>query len=803
MKYGYFNDDLKEYIITNPKTPVKWINYIGNLSFGGFIDQTGGSLICKGDPAINRIVKYIPQLPKSDFNGETCYIRFKENNQYKLFSPFYTPTLNNYESYECKVGMGYSKYESIFFGIKSEITVFVPRGSDRVIRDIRVTNLCEKPLEIDIIPVVEYTHFEAFKQFNNADWVPQTMMSEIVNEEEDLKTLLQFAFMRKGKVVNYFTSNYPISSFETRRCSFLGENGFGSFMSPKSLEEKELNNGIALRGDNIAALMHHLGILYPGESKRIITQLGQTNNLEKEKDRINYFRVESNVDTAFKELNNYWNDLLSKCIVDTPDKAMNSMLNIFNPRQCNTTLNWSRYLSLYQLGLGARGIGFRDSAQDIMGVVGHSKEEAKSLLKKLLSVQKRDGSAMHQFNPITMIANEGDSREEEDRDSFYGDDHLWIILSVSSYLKETGDISFLNEEIAFYDKDKYDKPIESGTVLEHLKRALEFTKNSRGKHGLPLLGFADWNDTVNLPKGAESIFNANLYGVGLLEMIDLSKYLNNHQDIDSYKKDYEDMKSIVNQHAWDGKWYIRYFDDLGNPYGSSINKHGKIYTNAQSWTVFSGFAEQDRAVLALESLNKFLNTKNGIKLSFPGYNGYDRNIGGVTSYPPGAKENGGIFLHANPWAMIAETKCGNGNRAFKYYNQINPATKNDLIDEFECEPYVYPQNILGDEHPQFGLARNSWLSGTASWTYQAGIKYILGVMPTYEGLMLDPCIPSDWDRFKITRVFRNAKYNIEVKNPKRIQKGVISITIDGKEIKGNILPIYKDKDEHDVIVVMG
>ncbi len=802
MNYGHFNDDSKEYVITNPKTPVKWINYIGGLSFGGFVDQTGGSLICRKDPATNRIVKYIPQLPLSDFNGETMYIRIKEKDGYRIFSPFYTPTLDKYDQYECHVGMGYSTYISEFYGVRSEVTIFVPRDSERVLRDIKITNLREENLEIDLIPVVEYTHFEAMKQFNNADWVPQTMMSDLVVEKGDLKTVLQYAFMRKDTNVNYFTSNHPISSFTTDKNHFLGDNGYGTFKRPKSLEKDELDNYLALRGDNIVALMHHLDTVKPKETRRIITQLGQCEGIENETKEINYYREEANVEKAFLDLKKYWKNLLNKLVVDTPNKEMNSMLNIFNPRQCNTTLNWSRYLSLYQLGLGARGIGFRDSSQDVMGIVGHSKDEAKKLLRMLMSVQKRNGSAMHQFNPVTMIANEGDSREEEDRDDFYGDDHLWIVLAVNAYLKETGDFSFVDEMIPFYEKDKEENPLETASVLEHLKRSLMFTRTHTGKHGLPLLGFADWNDTVNLPKGAESVFIANLYGVALNEMIDLYTFLDDNTLVSKYKKYYQHMKDVVNEVAWDGEWYTRYFDHLGEPIGSKVNSEGKIYANAQSWTVFSGFATEERKNIALDSLNKYLNTSKGIKLSYPGYNGYEEEKGGVTTYPPGAKENGGIFLHSNPWVMIAETKRGNGTYAFQYYNQINPATKNNIIEEFECEPYVYPQNILGDEHPQFGLGRNSWLSGTASWTYQAGIKYILGIMPTYQGLKIDPCIPKEWKKFSVVKEYRNAIYNIEVLNSNCKEKGVVKVIVDGKEIRGNNLPIFDDSKEHNVKVFM-
>lgn len=802
MKYGYFNDDNKEYIITNPKTPVKWINYIGDLSFGGFLDQTGGSLICKGDPATNRITKYIPQLPDSDFKGETAYIRIKEKEKYKIFSPFYTPTLDDYDFYECRVGMGYSKYVSSFYGINCEITVFVPLNDHREIRDIKITNTRSESIEIDFIPLVEYTHFDALKNFTNADWVPQTMMSDILDSQDEFPILLQYAFMRKNEKMNFFTSNFPISSYESHRENFLGNNGYGTFKSPQALLEKELSNSLVKRGNNIGVLMHHMGKLEPGQSQRIITQLGQMDDIEEEKVKIVYYRNEKNVDKAFKELNIHWDKLLENFHVKTPNKAFDSMINIFNPRQCDTTLNWSRYLSLYQLGLGARGIGFRDSAQDVMGVLGHSPEQAKDLLIKLLSVQKMDGSAMHQFNPKTMIANEGDSREEEDCDNFYGDDHLWLILAIGAYLKETGDMDFLNQEISFYDKDRYNQPLEKDSVLNHMRRALSFTKTHTGKHGLPLLGFADWNDTVNLKPGAESVFIANLYGLALMEMIDLFDYLKQNNEVKYYHHEYQNMKEIVNKYAWDGDWYLRYFDASGKTYGSHKNEYGKIYANAQSWTVMSGFANQTRAKESLASLNQYLNTEKGIKLSFPGYNAYDSQVGGVTSYPPGAKENGGIFLHSNPWVMIAETICGNGSRAFQYYNQINPATKNDCIDEFECEPYVYPQNILGDEHPQFGLARNSWLSGTASWTYQAATKYILGVKPTYHGLLINPCIPKEWDHLIIRKKYRGCTYHIEVFNPNHKEKTSVSLKIDDKSIEGNIIPIDKDKNDCKVIVEM-
>lgn len=804
MKYGYFDDANREYVITTPKTPVKWVNYVGTMDFGGIVDHTGGSLICRKDPALNRIVKYIPQLPASDFKGETLYLRIVEGpKQYRIFSPFFVPTLDPYDRYECHVGLGYNRYLTEFYGIRTEVTVFVPRNAACVVREIRVTNLRKEAVEIDAIPVVEYTHFDALKQFNNADWVPQTMQSKAVPEAGGLLTLLQYPFMNKDRQVNYFTSNLPVSSFESDRKRFLGDHEYGTFKLPLALLEPELGDYEALRGDNIGALLHHLGSIAPGETKTLILQLGQAENAQAATEAAAKYRSPKAVHEDFAAQRAFWDDYLDKLQVQTPDPSFNSMVNVHNPRQCYTTKNWSRYLSLYQLGLGERGIGFRDSSQDVLGVLDRVPEEARELMEMLLSVQKRDGSAMHQLNPLTRVANEGDSREREDRPQYYGDDHLWIVLSVCWYVKETGNTEFLNRQVPFYEKNREGAPIESGSVLEHLKRAVAFSKKDTGAHGLPLLGFADWNDTVNLPTGAESMFNANLYGVALRELTELCEALEDHVAVEAYRIDYANIKKTFNECAWDGQWFIRYFDADGSPVGSHHNSEGKIYANGQSWPVISGFAGLDRARTALQSVHELLNTKNGIKLSAPGYKGFDQTKGGVTTYPPGAKENGGIFLHANPWVMIAETLVGNGDRAYQYYHQINPAAKNDAIDEFECEPYAYPQNILGDEHPQFGLARNSWLSGTSAWTYTAATKYILGILPAHAGLKIDPCIPKAWEGFTVTRVFRGARYEIQVKNPTRTSRGVAELMVDGKRVEGNVVPLAPAGSTVSVEVTLG
>lgn len=814
MRCGHFDDERREYVITTPKTPVKWINYVGTLKFGGFVDHTGGLLLCKGDPALNRITKYLPQSPASHFKGQSLYLRWKEEgtdgkgDRYHVFSPFFTPTLKALDSFECRVGMGYTRIISRYKGLKVDTVMFVPQDDAVYLMDVTVT--CEKGArkQVSACPVIEYTHFDALKQFTNADWVPQTMQSRI-KTEDGLRLLTQYAFMKRDTAVNFMTASLPISSFESDRKIFLGDNEYGDFSAPLALQNDDLANTEAHRGDNVGALLLKLGDLSEGQSVRFTVFIGQEKDSAAAAARVKPYLKPGAVDAKLISMSAFWQDYLEQMQVTTPDAAFNSMVNVHNPRQCFMTKNWSRDLSLYQLGFGGRGIGFRDSSQDTMAVMGHMPGEAKELLRKLLQVQLPEGKAMHQFYASTMEANMGDAREgeAEGRPQYYGDDHLWIVLAVAAYVKETGDFDFLKEVLPFYAPKKHGVAagaVESAPVLEHLKRSLAFTRSDVGAHGLPHLGFADWNDTVNLPKGAESLFNANLYGKGLVEMIELFEHLGDRNQADTYRAWYEEMKAKVNEHAWDGEWWIRWFDQEGKPIGSNQNDKGKIWTNGQSWPVLSGFAPADRAKTALDSVQRLLNTSSGIKLSAPGYNGFDPHKGGVTTYPPGAKENGGIFLHANPWVIIAECLLGNGERAWQYYNQINPAARNDQIETFECEPYVYPQNILGDEHPQFGLARNSWLSGTASWSYQAATQFITGVRPALDGLVVDPCIPKAWDGFSVKRRWRGASYNISVKNPKHVNKGVVSIAVDGKALPaGAKVPAFGDGKPHTVEVVMG
>lgn len=798
MQYGFFDDAAREYVITNPKTPVKWINYVGTLAFGGFLDHTGGSQLCKGDPALNRITKYVPQLPSGDFKGETAYARIRKPGQSaaeaNVVSPYWVPCLGAYDRFECHVGMYYSRWITEMGGLRFDVLAFVPRGEEVLLRQYRVTNLSGEPVAVDLVPVAEFSHFDALKQLTNADWVPQTMTSVGVPLSDGRTAIAQYAFMKRDIAVNVMSASIPATSYETDRKRFLGDNEYGTWAKPLSLFEEQLSSRDAHRGDNIAALQLPLGILEPGTTATAITTLFQTGALSTVDSSCDRYTTEAEVDNAFHALKAYWDRYLSVIQVKTPDAAFNSMLNLHNPRQCYTTKTWSRYLSLYQLGYGSdRGIGFRDSSQDSMGVIAQIPDESRELMEKLLSVQSTDGSGYHQFNPMTMVAGRGDSMEYEDRPHYYSDDHLWIILAVCAYVKETGDYGFLDKKIPFYEKNKENVALETGTVYEHLVRGVTFTHGNTGAHGLPLLGFADWNDTVNLPTGAESLFTANLYGCALRELSDLCAFQGNEAHKQTFDTWYADMKRTYNEQAWDGEWFLRYFDEKGNPIGSRQNEYGKLWLNGQSWAVLSGFAGEDgRGRQAMDAVKEHLATDKGIKLSWPGYNGFDPQKGGVTTYPPGAKENGGIFLHPNPWAIMAETVLGDGDTAFSYYSRINPASKNSAMAEYECEPYCYAQNILADEHPNFGLGRNAWLSGTASWMYQSSVQYILGIRPEHGGLRFDPCIPGAWSGFTVTRVCRGVTYQITLNNPTGKTKGLTRLVVDGKEVAGNLIPWFTE-----------
>jgi len=745
MQYGYFDKDRREYTITNPCTPTPWINYLGGGKYGGIISQTGGGYSFDGDPRYKRVLRYRYNSIPEDQPGRYIYIRDNQSGDY--WSATWQPVKGDYDQYVCHHGLGYTEINYEVNKIASRVTYFVPGNESMEIWWLKIKNTDQVTRDLTLFSYAEFSFFDAVRDQQNVDWCQQIQQGDFENN-----TIFWNAFMKTWDYI-FMTSSLPVTSFETSREKFIGL--YRDLSNPIAVERGYCENYEARRGNGAGVLSHQL-TLNPGEEKEIIYLLGTTPDKESIKEKVNKYLNANNTKEEFTGLKNYWNNYLSSCQVNTPDEEMNLMLNIWNPYQCKTTFNWSRFISLYQLGIN-RGMGFRDSAQDILGVVHAIPGEARNLIIKLLKCQHPEGNAYHLFYPLTGEGTTGEAGEDGGVD-WYSDDHLWIILAVAAYITETGDIDFLSESVP------YSNNRGAGKVLEHLCQALEFTENHLGEHGLPLAGFADWNDTINLDRGkgtAESVWTGMLYCYALKEMQALLDFIEEPDLVKRYKAYYRKQKEAINKHAWDGSWYIRAFDDDGKPLGSKEYAEGKIFLNPQSWSIMAGIADRSYMDKLLENVHKYLNTEFGVVLLYPAYRKYDKTKGGITTYPPGAKENGGIFLHSNPWIMIAETLAGNGDRAYQYYRQVLPPTRNEIADKYEVEPYVYCQNILGKEHPQFGLGRNSWLTGTAAWMYRASVYYILGIRPGYDGLVIDPVVPSHWEGFRVKRRFRGKWLLIE------------------------------------------
>jgi len=781
MRFGYFDDAKKEYIITRPDTPLPWINYLGVDVYCALISNTAGGYSFYRDAAHRRILRYRYNNVPSDRPGRYIYIRDNTTGDY--WSNSWQPTnkdLKKYK-YECSHGLSYTRIKSEYSGIASETLYFVPLGESLEIWKLKLTNKTKKKRNLSLFTYVEFCLWDAHNDMTDFQYNLNIGQTEFKNNAIYHITL----YHAHNNFFSYFWSNTKVSSYDGVRQNFVGP--YRGEANPIAVEKGRCSNSNACGWAPFGGL--HVKVnLNPGKEKEIIFILGYAEKSGEELKMMDKYSSVKNVELAFKELENYWKENLNKYSVETPDKEVNTMVNIWNQYQCRTTFNWSRSASYYEAG-GERGMGFRDSNQDTLGFVHQIPQKVKERLIDLASVQFPEGRAHHGYSPLTKKG----SKEG------YGDDHLWLVMAVSSYIKETGDINFLNEIVPYNDGSK-------GKIYEHLQRAIEYSWNNTGWHGLPKAGHADWNDCLNLhgPNGmGASVMIAEMFVYCANLLSELAEKSGRVLDVDKYKDMAMEMKERINKDAWDGEWYVRAFDDAGNVVGSKKNEEGKIWLETQTWAVISGVAEGERAIKCMDSVKKYLYTQYGILLFQPAFTKYNPSLGYVTVFPPGLKENAAIFCHTNPWAMIAETIIGRGEIAFKYYKTILPAAINDKADIHWTEPYVYSQMIAGRDHKDFGQAKNSWLTGTTAWNFVAISQYILGIKPTFDGLIISPCIPSKWKGFNVKRVFRGVTYNISVKNPDGVSKGVKKIILDGKEIKGNILPILKDKKEHNVEVLMG
>ncbi|MFW6409678.1 MAG: GH36-type glycosyl hydrolase domain-containing protein [Halanaerobiales bacterium] len=769
MRYGTFDKNNQEYVINNPCTPTPWINYLGNDDFGGIISQTGGGYCFDRDPRHKRILRYRYNSIPEDQPGRYIYVKDIEQNIY--WSATWQPVKAEYDFFQCRHGPGYSIITQKNRNITTKITYFVPREKPMEIWWLNIKNDHSKKKDIDLFSYAEFSLFNAVLDQQNVDWAQQIQQGTFQDN-----TIFWNAFMEKTDYT-FMTSNLPATSFETSRNNFIGR--YRDLSNPRQVETGICDNYEAKRGNGVGVLKHSI-TLRPGEEKDIIYYLGTSPEICSLDQKLKQYNKIDKIKSELTNIHNYWQKYFDSCQVKTPDENINLMLNTWNPYQCKITFNWSRFVSLYQLGIN-RGMGFRDSAQDTLGVMHAIPDKCRQLLIQLFKCQHPDGNSFHLFFPLTGKGTSGEAGENENVD-WYSDDHLWIIIATTAYIKETGDIDFLRETIP------YSRENTEGTVLNHLRKALEFTQNHRGQHSLPLSGYADWNDTLNLEKGkgiAESVWTGMLYAYCLREIAQLMDYLGNENEKNKYEKLYKQQKEALNNYGWGTNWYLRAYDEDMTPLGED-----KIFLNPQSWAILAGITDNKRKKIILDNVNKYLDTEFGVVLLHPAFSAYDDKIGGLTTYPPGAKENGGIFMHSNPWIIIAETLAGNNNRAYKYYKQVLPTRHNDEADRYEVEPYVFCQNILGKEHPQFGLGRNSWLTGTASWMYRAAIHYILGIKPEYRGIVVEPCVPDHWNEYKVKRKMRGRNLHFSFQRGKKKK-----IILNGSKINSVNLIKYKQLEK--------
>lgn len=817
MKFGYFDDQNKEYVITNPKTPYPWINYLGNQDFFSLISNTAGGYSFYKDARLRRITRYRYNNVPVDMGGRYFYINEDDN----IWAPGWSPVKKDLEFYECRHGMGYTVISGKSNGLKAEVTFFVPNNYKGEVQKVTLKNEGTAPKTFKLFSFLEWCLWNAEDDSTNFQRNFNTGEVEVEGSTLFHKT----EYKERRDHFAFYTVNSDIEGYDCDRESFIGL--YNGFENPQAVLAGRANNSKADGWSPIAS--HCLNIsLAPGESKDLVFILGYVENPQEEKFNpdgtmnksrayamIEQFNSAEKVDAALAELKKSWEDLLSKYTVSTPDDKMNRMVNIWNQYQCMVTFNMSRSASYFESGIG-RGMGFRDSNQDLLGFVHQIPDRARERILDLAATQFEDGGCFHQYQPLTKKGNDAVGGD-------FSDDPLWMILSTAAYIKETGDYSILDEMVPYRNDETLAQP-----MMHHLQQSFYRVVNNVGPHGLPLSMRADWNDCLNLScfsntpgesfqtwtspkygddkysKVAESLFVATLFTYAGPEYVALCKYKGLEDAAAKAQAEIDKMKDNIVEHGYDGEWFLRAYDDFGHKVGSKENDEGKIFIEPQGFAVMSEIGkDKGYDIKTLESIDKYLNCKHGLVLNNPAFTKYYIEFGEISTYPAGYKENAGIFCHNNAWIICAEAFVGHGDKAFEYYSKIAPAYLEDISDLHRTEPYVYAQMIAGKDAGRFGEAKNSWLTGTAAWNFVAVSQYMLGIIPDYNGLKVDPSIPSAWDSFKATRQFRNATYNITVSNPSHVSKGVKSVTVDGNAVEGNVLPVFSDGKEHTVEVVLG
>ncbi|MCD7857523.1 MAG: glycosyl transferase [Clostridiales bacterium] len=811
MQYGYFDDAAREYVIETPCTPLPWINYLGNEDFFSLISNTAGGYSFFRDARLRRLTRYRYNSSPLDGDGHRLYIKDGD----VIWNPGWQPMQTPLDRYRCHHGMGYTVLEATKNQVSARQELFVPMGDACEIDRLTLKNESAECKTLDLFSYVEFCLWDTMDDSSNFQRNYSTGEVEVDGSVIYHKT----EYRERRDHFAIFWVNCPVTSFDTTRDAFCGV--YGSPSNPAAVKAGHCSNSIAHGWAPVGA--HHIHLeLQPNETRTFIFGLGYIENPREEKwaapGVINKTRAQAmvaryaedvQVDAARAALHAHWEQLLGRWQVQSGVEKLDRMVNTWHQYQCMVTFNMSRSASYYESGMG-RGMGFRDSCQDLLGFVHMIPERARERILDIAATQFEDGSAYHQYQPLTKKGN-------GDIGTGFNDDPLWLIAGVSAYLRETGDWSILDEQVAF-DNDL----TKAQPLMEHLRRSFQFTVNHLGPHALPLIGRADWNDCLNLncfsaepgesfqtfgpSEGpvAESVFIAGMFVKYGREYAELCDHLNLHEEAEDARAHVAQMEQAVLDAGWDGEWFRRAYDAYGDPVGSATCEEGKIFIEPQGMCVMAGIGvESGEAAQALESVRQHLDTQYGIMLLQPAYQTYHLNLGEISSYPPGYKENAGIFCHNNPWVSCAETMLGHGDRAFEIYHKICPAYLEEISEIHRTEPYVYSQMVAGRDAATFGEAKNSWLTGTAAWTFVDISQYILGVQPTLDGLRLNPCIPAWLHGFKVSRQYRGATYHITVENPAGVQKGVTQVTVDGVVQSSDVIPPAPAGAVVDVTVTMG
>ncbi len=811
MSFGHFDDAQREYVITRPDTPLPWLNYLGNEAYFGIISNTAGGYSFYKDARLRRLTRYRYNNAPRDIGGRYLYLRDNADGEY--WSPTWQPTQTELKDYTCRHGMGYTTIQSTYKDVTAQVRYFVPQGANLEVWQVKVTNNRSTAADLSLFSFVEFCLWEANDDMTN--FQRNFNIGEV--EIKDSVIYHKTEYRERRDHYAYFACSEPLAGFDTSRDEFLG--AYRGSDRPKVVELGESKNSVAHGWAPIGS--HHVKLaLAAGETREINFVLGYHENPRDDKWEslgvinkktvepvIEHYLQSANINAAFDALRQYWDGLLGILQVETPDVHTNRMVNIWNAYQCMVTFNMSRSASGFESGIG-RGMGFRDSTQDLLGFVHMIPQRARERIMDIAATQFDNGGAYHQYQPLTKRGNNAVG-------SNFNDDPLWLVLGVSAYIKESGDWGILDELAPFDNQPGTEQPL-----YEHMRRSVQYTLDRLGSHGLPLIGRADWNDCLNLNtfsdepgesfqtttnkdgKVAESVFIAGLFGLAALEMADVAEARGLGEEAKHYRDEASKMDAVVKANGWDGEWFMRAYNHFGEKIGSAECEEGKIFIEPQGICIMAGMGVNDgRAKQALASVEKHLATQHGIVLNQPAYSTYHLELGEISSYPPGYKENASVFCHTNPWIMIAEAIVGSGDRAHDYYTRINPSARERISEVHRCEPYVYAQTIAGKDAATFGEAKNSWLTGTAAWNYVAITQWILGIRPTLNGLQVAPVIPSDWPEFKVSRQYRGVTYNIHIKREGAGNN--VSITADGASVSGTVLPLVTGKTSCDVEVVVG